>query len=133
MDKETKAALDALRRQCHQRTPIWISVAVIHSLKLRRFSERWETTQELHPSITLKSSKLKQRDMNKVKKAIRSLNPVIRMTIIAVLAATICISSGFFFGSVLGITSASALFVLVLAATFFVVGVYIRLIEDDDE
>ena len=68
--------------------------------------------------------------MNKIKKAIRSLNPVIRMTIIA---ATICISSGFFFGSVLGINSATALFVLVLAATFFVVGVYIRLIEDDDE
>lgn len=71
--------------------------------------------------------------MNKIKKAIRSLNPVIRMAIIAVLAAVICISSGLFFGSVLGITSASALFVLVLAATFFVVGVYIRLIEDDDE
>lgn len=71
--------------------------------------------------------------MNKVKKAIRSLNPVIRMTIIAVLAAIICISSGFFFGSVLGINSASALFVLVLAATFLVVGVYIRFIEDDDE
>lgn len=68
--------------------------------------------------------------MNKVKQAIRSLNPVIRMTIIA---AVICISSGLFFGSVLGINSASALFVLVLAATFFVVGVYIRLIEDDDE
>lgn len=51
------------------------------------------------------------------------------MTIIAVLAAIICL----FFGSVLGINSASALFVLVLAATFFVVGVYIRLIEDDDE
>ena len=71
--------------------------------------------------------------MNKVKKAIRSLNPVIRMTIIAVLAATICISSGLFFSRVLGINSSTALFVLVLAATFFVVGVYIRLIEDDDE
>lgn len=71
--------------------------------------------------------------MNKIKKAIRSLNPVVRMTIIAVLAATICISSGLFFGSVLGINSSTALFVLVLAATFFVVGVYIRLIEDDDE
>lgn len=71
--------------------------------------------------------------MNKVKQAIRSLNPVIRMTIIVVLAAIICISSGLFFGSVLGINSATALFVLVLAATFLVVGVYIRLIEDDDE
>lgn len=71
--------------------------------------------------------------MNKVKKAIRSLNPVTRMTIIAVLAAVICVSSGFFFGSVLGIKSASALFVLTLTATFFVVGVYVRLIEDDDE
>lgn len=71
--------------------------------------------------------------MNKVKKAIRSLNPVVRMTIIAVLAAAICIASGLFFGRVLGINSASALFVLVLTATFFVVGAYIRLIEDDDE
>ena len=76
---------------------------------------------------------LKQRNMNKVKKAIRSLNPVVRMTIIAVLAAVICVASGLFFGSVLGINSASALFVLTLAATFFVVGVYVRLIEDDDE
>ena len=71
--------------------------------------------------------------MNKVKKAIRSLNPVVRMAIIAVLAAVICITSGLFFGSVLGINSASALIVLVLAATFFVVGVYVRLIEDNDE
>ena len=71
--------------------------------------------------------------MNKVKKAIRSLNPVIRMTIIVVLAAVICITSGLFFGRVLGINSASALFGLVLTATFLVVGVYIRLIEDDDE
>jgi ABC-type Mn2+/Zn2+ transport system permease subunit len=71
--------------------------------------------------------------MNKVKKAIRSLNPVVRMTIIAVLAAVICVASGLFFGSVLGIKSTSALFVLTLAATFFVVGVYVRLIEDDDE
>lgn len=71
--------------------------------------------------------------MNRIKKAIRSLSPIIRMTIIAVFAAVICISSGFFFGSVFGINSASALFVLVLAATFLVVGVYIRLIEDDDE
>lgn len=76
---------------------------------------------------------LKQRDMNKVKKAIRSLNPVVRMVIIAVLAATTCVASGFYFGSVLGINSASALFVLVLTATFFVVGVYVRLIEDNDE
>ena len=71
--------------------------------------------------------------MNKVKKAIRSLNPVVRMTIIAVLAAVICVASGLFFGSMLGINSASALFVLTLAATFLVVGVYVRLIEDDDE
>ena len=55
------------------------------------------------------------------------------MTIIAVLAAVICVASGLFFGSVLGINSTSALFVLTLAATFFVVGVYVRLIEDDDE
>lgn len=71
--------------------------------------------------------------MNKIKKAIRSLNPVVRMTIIDVLAAVICIASGLFFGSVLGINSVSALFVLTLAATLFVVGVYVRLIEDDDE
>lgn len=70
--------------------------------------------------------------MNKVKKAIRSLNPVIRMTIIAVLAAVICITSGLFFGRVLEINSTSALFVLTLAATFFVVGVYVRLIDDDE-
>lgn len=68
--------------------------------------------------------------MNKVKKAIRSLNPVVRMTIIA---AVICVASGLFFGSVLEINSASALFALTLTATFFVVGVYVRLIEDDDE
>lgn len=71
--------------------------------------------------------------MNKIKKAIRSLNSVVRMTIIGVLAATTCVASGLFFGSVLGINSASALFVLTLAATFFVVGVYVRLIEDNDE
>lgn len=71
--------------------------------------------------------------MNKIKKAIRSLNPVVRMTIVVILAVVICISSGLFFGSVLGINSVSALFVLMLAATFFVVGVYIRLVEDDDE
>ena len=71
--------------------------------------------------------------MNKVKKAIRSLNPVVRMTIIAVLAAVICVASGLFFGSVLGINSVTALFVLALTATFFVVGVYVRLVEDDDE
>ena len=55
------------------------------------------------------------------------------MTIIAVLAAVICVASGLFFGSVLGINSASALFALTLTATFFVVGVYVRLIEDDNE
>ena len=71
--------------------------------------------------------------MNKIKKAIRSLNPVIRMVIIAVLAAVICITSGLFFGRVLEINSVTALFVLTLAATFLVVGVYIRLIEDDEE
>ena len=71
--------------------------------------------------------------MNKVKKAIRSLNPVVRMTIIAVLAAVICVASGLFFGGVLEINSASALFALILTATFFVVGLYVRLIEDDDE
>ena len=71
--------------------------------------------------------------MNKVKKAIRSLNPVVRMTIIDMLAAVICVASGLFFGSVLGINSISALFVLTLTTTLFVVGVYVRLIEDDDE
>lgn len=76
---------------------------------------------------------LKQRDMNKVKKAIRSLNPVIHMAIIVVLSAVICITSGLFFGRVMDINSATALFVLTIAATFFVVGVYVRLIEDNDE
>ena len=71
--------------------------------------------------------------MNKVKKAIRSLNPVVRMTIIAILAAVICVASCLFFGSVLGINSVTTLFVLTLTATFLVVGVYIRLIEDDDD
>lgn len=71
--------------------------------------------------------------MNKVKKAIRSLNPIIRMTIIAVLAAIICISSGFFFGSVLHINSAITLFVLVMFSVFLVTGIYIHFIEDCDE
>nr|DAU97002.1 MAG TPA: Type II secretion system, protein M [Bacteriophage sp.] len=71
--------------------------------------------------------------MNKIKKAIRSLNPVVRMVIIAVLAAVTCIASGLYFGIVLGIKSATAGFALTLAATFFVVGVYVRLIEDSDE
>lgn len=87
----------------------------------------------ISPAVYYGGATLKQRDMNKIKKAIRSLNPVVRMTIIAVLAAAICVASGLFFGSVLGINSASALFVLTLTATFFVVGVYVRLIEDDDE
>lgn len=71
--------------------------------------------------------------MNKVKKAIRSLNPVVRMVIVGVLVATVCVASCLFFDSVLGINSVTDLFVLALAATFFVVGVYVRLIEDDDE
>ena len=87
----------------------------------------------INPAVYYGGVTLKQRDMNKIKKAIRSLNPVVRMVIIAVLAAVTCIASGLYFGSVLEINSASALFVLVLTATFFVVGVYIRLIEDDDE
>lgn len=91
------------------------------------------SSNPISPAVYYGGATIKQRDMNKVKRAIRSLNPVIRMVIIAVLAAVICISSGLFFGSVLGINSASALFVLVLAATFLVVGVYIRLIEDDED
>ena len=87
----------------------------------------------INPAVYYGGATLKQRDMNKVKKAIRSLNPVIRMTIIGVLAAVICTTSGLFFGRVLGINSVTALFVLALAATFFVVGVYVRLIEDNDE
>ena len=87
----------------------------------------------INPVVYYGWATLKQRDMNKIKKAIRSLNPVIRMTIIGVLAAVICTTSGLFFGRVLGINSVTALFVLALAATFFVVGVYVRLIEDNDE
>lgn len=55
------------------------------------------------------------------------------MVIIGVLAATVCVASCLFFDSVFGINSVTALFVLTLTATFFVVGVYVRLIEDDDE
>lgn len=87
----------------------------------------------ISPAVYYGGVTFNTRNMNKVKKAIRSLNPVVRMVIIAVLAAVTCIASGLYFGSVLGINSVSALFVLVLTATFFVVGVYIRLIEDDDE
>lgn len=71
--------------------------------------------------------------MNKIKKAIRSLNPVIRMTIIVVLAAIICISSCLFFGSVLHINSAITLFVLVMFSVFLVTGIYFHFIEDCDE
>lgn len=68
--------------------------------------------------------------MNKIKKAIRSLNPVICITIILVVAA---ILSGFFFGHCLGNSSPITFFVLVVFAIFIIVGVYVHLIEDSDD
>ena len=71
--------------------------------------------------------------MNKVKKAIRSLNPVIRTAIILVVAFIAAMLSGFFFGHYLGNSSPITFFVFVVFATFVIVGVYVHLIEDDDE
>ena len=71
--------------------------------------------------------------MNKIKKAIRSLNPVIRTAIILVVAFIAAMLSGFFFVHYLGSSSPIAFFVLVVFATFIIVGVYTHLIEDDDE
>ena len=71
--------------------------------------------------------------MNKVKKAIRSLNPVIRTVIILVVAFIAAMLSGFFFGHYLGNSSPIAFFVFVVFATFIIVGVYTHFIEDDDE
>lgn len=71
--------------------------------------------------------------MNKVKKAIRSLNPVIRTTIILVVVFIAAMLSGFFFGHYLGNSSPIAFFVLVTFATFIIVGVYTHLIEDSDD
>ncbi len=75
----------------------------------------------------------KQRDMNKIKKTIRSLNPVIRTAIVLVVAFIVAMLSGFFFGHYLGNSSPIAFFVFVVFATFVIVGIYIHLIEDDDE
>lgn len=71
--------------------------------------------------------------MNKIKKAIRSLNPVIRMAIILVVAFIAAMLSGFFFGHYLGNSSPITFFVLVVFATFVIVGVYTHLIEDNDD
>lgn len=71
--------------------------------------------------------------MNKVKKAIRSLNPVTRTTIILVVAFIAAMLSGFFFGHYLGNSSPINFFVLVVFATFVIVGVYVHLIEDSDD
>lgn len=71
--------------------------------------------------------------MNKVKKAIRSLNPVMRTTIILVVAFIAAMLSGFLFGHYLGSSSPITFFALVVFATFVIVGVYTYLIEDDDE
>lgn len=64
--------------------------------------------------------------MNKVKQAIRSFNPVIRMVIAA-------LGSGFFFGHYLGNSSPITFFVLILFATFVIVGFYVHFIEGPDE
>lgn len=71
--------------------------------------------------------------MNKIKKAIRSLNPVIRTAIILVVAFIAAMFSGFFFGHYLGNSSPIAFFVLVVFVTFVIVGIYTHIIEDDDE
>ena len=71
--------------------------------------------------------------MNKVKKAIRSLNPVTRTAIILVVAFIAAMLSGFFFGHYLGNSSPINFFVLVVFATFVIVGVYVHLIEDSDD
>lgn len=71
--------------------------------------------------------------MNKVKKAIRSLNPVVRTAIILVVAFIAAMLSGFFFGHYLGNSSPINFFVLVVFATFVIVGVYVHLIEDSDD
>lgn len=69
----------------------------------------------------------KTRNMNKIKEAIRSLNPVTRTAIILVVAFIAAMLSGFLFGHYLG--SSSTFFVLVVFATFIIVGVYVHLIE----
>lgn len=71
--------------------------------------------------------------MNKVKKAIRSLNPVIRTAIILMVAFIAAMLSGFFFGHYLGSSSSIRFFALVVYATFVIVGIYTNLIEDDNE
>ena len=71
--------------------------------------------------------------MNKVKKAIRSLNPVVRTAIILVVAFIAAMLSGFFFGHYLGNSSPITFFVLVAFVTFVIVAMYTHLIEDDDE
>ena len=73
------------------------------------------------------------RNMNKVKKAIRSLNPVIRMAIILMVAFIAAMLSGFFFGHYFGNSSPITFFVLVVFATFVIVGAYTHLIEDSDD
>lgn len=66
--------------------------------------------------------------MNKIKKAIRSLNPVTRTAIILVVAFIAAMLSGFLFGHYLG-SSPITFFVLVVFATFIIVGVYVHLTE----
>lgn len=71
--------------------------------------------------------------MNKIKKVIRSLNPVTRTAIILVVAFIAAMLSGFFFGHYLGNSSPITFFVFVTFATFVIVGIYTHLIENDDE
>lgn len=73
------------------------------------------------------------KNMNKIKNAIRSLNPVIRMVIILVIAMVAALGSGFFFGHYLGNNSPITFFVLILFATFVIVGFYVHFIEGPDE
>ena len=87
----------------------------------------------ISPAVYYGGATIKQRDMNKVKKAIRSLNPAIRTAIILVVAFIAAMLSGFFFGHYLSSSSPITFFALVVFATFVIVGIYTHLIEDDDE
>ena len=91
------------------------------------------SSNPISPAVYYGGATIKQRDMNKIKKAIRSLNPVTRTAIILVVVFIAAMLSGFFFGHYLGNSSPITFFVLVTFTTFIIVGVYTHLIEDNDE
>lgn len=70
--------------------------------------------------------------MNKIKKAVRSLNPEVRMAILMVVAVLAAMTSGFFFGHLTGDMSPIAFFVLVMTVTFVVVSAYVYFFEHED-